>query len=79
MININQEIVQLIFIVIKFTNKQLNYVHCCHSRTLTVAPGRPDAPNGNNPGTFARRKSPVNPIPVMPLREIEKVYPAMRA
>ena len=38
-----------------------------------------DAQNGDNPGPFTCRRSPVIPISVMPLREKEKVYPLIRA
>ena len=73
------DIVHLIFLIfvlsLVFYNKQLNYVHCRRSHALTVVPGRPDAQNGNNPDTIARRKSSVIPSSVMPLRENEKVIP----
>ena len=58
-----------------FINKQLYYVHSGHSHALTVVPGRPDAQNEDNPGTIARRKSPVIPISVMPLRKKRKSIP----
>ena len=62
-----------------FINKQLYYVHSCRSHVLTIAPDCPDAQNGDNQGTIARRKSPVILISVMPLRENEKVYPVICA
>ena len=62
-----------------FINKQLYYVHSCHSHVLTVVPDCLDARNGGNPGTIARRKAPVIPISVMPLRKNKKVYPVICA
>ena len=62
-----------------FINKQLYYVHSCRSHVLAVAPDRPDTQNGENLGTITRRKSPVIPISVMPLRENKKVYPVICA
>ena len=60
-------------------NKQLNYVHYCHSHALTVAPGSPDTQNGNKPDIIAHRKSSIILISVMPLRENKKVYPVIHA
>ena len=47
-------------------------IHYCRSHALTIAPGHPDAQNGDDPDTIARRKSSVIPFSVMPLRENEK-------
>ena len=79
-INTESKIVHLILhLNLVFINKKLYYVHSCRSHVLAVVPNLPDAQNGDNPGTIARRKSPVILISVMPLRENEKVYPVICA